>query len=239
MAGLGAPGTAPAGSGDAALAARCGSGASQASQVTPGTRASDADRERAIGTLRDCFTEGRLTQDTFLGRVDAALRARDQRELAGLVADLPRRRRLAEAATQAARDFRLAVQRVEDRIVARYAGRTGPAGSGRPAAARATAARAAAAHWLTSAATPLMLPVGERTRFTIGRDNGCDLTLRDSTVSRWHAGLHRAANGWLLSDLGSTNGTRLNGWRVTGPVPVRAGDYVTFGALTFVLAERG
>ncbi len=44
--------------------------------------------------------------------------------------------------------------------------------------------------------------------------------------------------GWLLTDTGSTNGTRLNGWRVTEPVPLRAGDRVMFGALTMVVTER-
>jgi pSer/pThr/pTyr-binding forkhead associated (FHA) protein len=65
------------------------------------------------------------------------------------------------------------------------------------------------------------------------------MTLTEETVSRWHASLERAtAGGWLLADLGSTNGTRLNGWRVTSPIPVRPGDMVSFGAATFVLSER-
>jgi pSer/pThr/pTyr-binding forkhead associated (FHA) protein len=58
------------------------------------------------------------------------------------------------------------------------------------------------------------------------------------TVSRSHAGLRREAGGWLLTDAGSTNGTRLNGWRVTEPVPLRAGDEVMFGALTMVVTEH-
>ena len=61
-------------------------------------------------------------------------------------------------------------------------------------------------------------------RYTIGRDSRCDLLIEDTTVSRWHARLERAAGRWLLTDLGSTNGTRLNGWRVGQPVPVQAGD---------------
>jgi pSer/pThr/pTyr-binding forkhead associated (FHA) protein len=81
----------------------------------------------------------------------------------------------------------------------------------------------------------LVFPAGGQGRFTIGRHLGCDMIVADLTVSRWHAGLHRAADGWLLADLGSTNGTRLNGWRVMGPVPVRPGDRVSFGAATFVL----
>jgi Domain of unknown function (DUF1707)/FHA domain len=84
----------------------------------------------------------------------------------------------------------------------------------------------------------LTLPGGPQIRFTIGREVSCDMTLADLTVSRRHASLQRGADGWLLADLGSTNGTRLNGWRVNSPIPVQAGDLVSFGAVTFVLTER-
>ena len=83
-----------------------------------------------------------------------------------------------------------------------------------------------------------MLPSGTKDSFTIGRDSACDLVLPDMTVSRSHAGLRREAGGWVLSDAGSMNGTRLNGWRVTEPVPVRAGDEVMFGALTLVVTDH-
>jgi Domain of unknown function (DUF1707)/FHA domain len=84
----------------------------------------------------------------------------------------------------------------------------------------------------------LRLPAGPQDRFTIGRELACDMTLGDQTVSRWHASLQWDGYSWLLADLGSTNGTRLNGWRVTPPRPVGAGDLVSFGAVTFVLADR-
>jgi hypothetical protein len=102
----------------------------------------------------------------------------------------------------------------------------------------ARAATAAVRRSLRRAPPALLLPPGTQRRFTIGREAACDMTLADMTVSRWHAGLDRDGDGWLLADLGSTNGTRLNGWRVGGPVPVRPGDLVTFGSVTFVLAER-
>jgi hypothetical protein len=92
--------------------------------------------------------------------------------------------------------------------------------------------------WLRGWPPLLTLPGGPQIRFTIGREAACDMTLADVTVSRWHASLQRDAGGWLLADLGSTNGTRLNGWRVNGPIPVRAGDLVSFGTATFVLTER-
>jgi hypothetical protein len=92
--------------------------------------------------------------------------------------------------------------------------------------------------WLRGWPPVLTFPVGAQLRFTIGREPGCDMTLADETVSRWHASLERSASGWLLADLGSTNGTRLNGWRVTSAMPVRPGDMVSFGSATYVLSER-
>jgi hypothetical protein len=99
-------------------------------------------------------------------------------------------------------------------------------------------ARIVADRWLRGWPPVLTLPGGPQIRFTIGREDACDMTLADLTVSRWHASLQRDSGGWLLADLGSTNGTRLNGWRVNAPIHVRAGDLVSFGAVTFVLTER-
>jgi pSer/pThr/pTyr-binding forkhead associated (FHA) protein len=57
-------------------------------------------------------------------------------------------------------------------------------------------------------------------------------------VSRLHAELVRGNNGWLLNDLGSHNGTRLNGWLVRETVAVRAGDRVDFGSMTFIIQDE-
>lgn len=69
------------------------------SSPPPPSRASDGDRDRAINELRDRAVEGRLSHETFLGRVDMALRARSQGELENLVADLPPRGRLRRMVT--------------------------------------------------------------------------------------------------------------------------------------------
>jgi hypothetical protein len=66
--------------------------------------------------------------------------------------------------------------------------------------------------------------------YVIGRDNGCDLRLADDTVSRRHAVLIGANGQWTLSDLGSTNGSRVNGWKLQVPSPVRPGDVVDLGS---------
>lgn len=68
----------------------------------------------------------------------------------------------------------------------------------------------------------------------IGRAPDCELVLRDSRVSRRHARL-TARNGVLvLTDLGSTNGTRVNGHRVT-EVVLGAGDRITIGESTLLV----
>ena len=82
---------------------------------------------------------------------------------------------------------------------------------------------------------PLAFPPGSGVRFTIGRTRDCDLCLTDLSVSRTHALLMRREDGWVLSDLGSHNGTRLNGWLVREPVPVRVGDRVEFGSMAFII----
>ena len=84
---------------------------------------------------------------------------------------------------------------------------------------------------------PLAFPPGSGVRFTIGRTRDCDLCLTDLSVSRMHALLVRREDGWVLSDLGSHNGTRLNGWLVREPVRVRAGDRVEFGSMAFIIQD--
>jgi FHA domain/DUF1707 SHOCT-like domain len=176
----------------------------------PAVRVCDADRDRVIAELRDRYADGSLAQESFVLRVDAALRARWRDDLAQVLIDLPAPR---PSRAQAALE-RLA-----------KAGR---------------AVRRGLAGQLPTPRPPLrfMLPSGTKMSFTIGRDAACDLVLSDMTVSRSHAGLRRVGDGWLLTDAGSTNGTRLNGWRVTEPVPLRAGDEVMFGALTMVVTDH-
>jgi pSer/pThr/pTyr-binding forkhead associated (FHA) protein len=59
--------------------------------------------------------------------------------------------------------------------------------------------------------------------------------MADVSVSRFHAELRSVDDGWLLRDLGSMNGTYLNGMRITTPTRVRAGDQVRFGAVAYHL----
>jgi hypothetical protein len=70
---------------------------------------------------------------------------------------------------------------------------------------------------------------------TIGREMGCDIPLtNDQTISRNHAEIVNTANGSVsVTDKGSSNGTFLNGTRVTGTVEVTSGDTLVFGAQRF------
>ena len=171
-------------------------------------RASDAERDAVVARLTEGFAAGRLSHDTFMYRMSAVLRTRHRADLPALHADLP------AAPEQPGRAAALL-----GRLRAAW-----PRAPRRPRASR-PAARPA----------PLAFPRGDRDSFSIGRSGGCDLTIADMTVSRVHATLERSADGWLLTDLGSTNGTRVNGWRVRGRVPVKAGDVVSFGDARYSL----
>ena len=71
-------------------------------------------------------------------------------------------------------------------------------------------------------------------RVVIGRSRDCDVTLDDPNVSRRHAELRREGGTWVVSDLGSTNGVKVNGRRVNDH-PLTPGDDITLGLehLTF------
>jgi pSer/pThr/pTyr-binding forkhead associated (FHA) protein len=69
------------------------------------------------------------------------------------------------------------------------------------------------------------------TTTTIGRQVGCGVVLDDPTVSRQHAAIDRYHGGMTLRDLGSSNGTYLNGSRILRPVELRVGDFVSFGSV--------
>jgi len=196
-------------------------------------RASDAERDHAVGELRNEFVEGRLSHETFMYRMQTALDARHRGQLAGLFTDLPPRRPGARKLMTRIR----AMLRTQQAAGPSYEqppppipppphAWPGPSAPppGNPAPPLATPA-------------PLVFPPGSGVRFTIGRTRDCDLCLTDLSVSRMHALLIRREDGWVLSDLGSHNGTRLNGWLVREAVRVRAGDRVEFGSMAFIIQD--
>jgi hypothetical protein len=171
-------------------------------------RLSDAERDKALSVLRDGVAMGRLSHDTFVRRMELALVARRSDELAALVADLPRESRFS----------RLVFGGVE-------------AVSGFTVRLRRA--------WQAEKLPKLLLPhpaSGHPLR--IGRDPGNGLRLSHETVSRVHAELRHQGGLWVLRDLGSTNGTTVNGRRVVGAAVVRDGDQIGFGQITYRLAAH-
>jgi pSer/pThr/pTyr-binding forkhead associated (FHA) protein len=61
---------------------------------------------------------------------------------------------------------------------------------------------------------------------TIGRSEDSDIVLADREVSRRHAQIRNEAGSYVLVDLGSTNGTMVNGVRVERSIPLRSGDLI-------------
>jgi Protein of unknown function (DUF3662)/FHA domain len=90
--------------------------------------------------------------------------------------------------------------------------------------------------------TALLLVDGKRlvvgpTGVTIGRSRQCDVVLDDPNISRTHAEIRPRGGSWVLSDLGSTNGSSLNRRRIEGSEVLKAGDEIEVGTslITFEL----
>ena len=80
-------------------------------------------------------------------------------------------------------------------------------------------------------------PLGGREHLVVGRSRESDLMLPDVSLSRRHAELRRTPAGWVLRDLGSMNGTRLNGVRVREERLLRDGDVVGLASFSLVFLE--
>ncbi|MFG3154740.1 FHA domain-containing protein [Streptomyces sp. NPDC048219] len=169
-------------------------------------RLSDAERDKALNALRDGVALGRLSHDTFVRRMELALAAHHSHELAALTADLP----------------------TESKVSRLVFGAVGAVSGFGVRLRRA---------WQAERLPKLQLPhPGTGHPLRIGRDPANGLRLTHETVSRVHAELVRQGGVWVLRDLGSTNGTTVNGRRVIGAAVVREGDQIGFGQMAFRLA---
>lgn len=160
-------------------------------------------RDRIAGTLNAAFAEGLLSEQTHSHRLGLlfGLQLVDPDALVGDLALRTQRRTLRTPAGVAT-----AVRRYAETILRR---------SG-------------------SAVAPLVLALdwtGERDALVIGRDERCDIALREDTVSRRHARLLFRDGSWIIQDLDSTNGTAVNG-RHVGRSQLRPGDQVRLGLQT-------
>ena len=66
---------------------------------------------------------------------------------------------------------------------------------------------------------------------TLGRAERADVAVADPAVSSEHARIDRVGRAWVITDLGSTNGTRLNDERVAGRAPLATGDVLSLGTI--------
>ncbi len=156
-------------------------------------------RQQLDETLRAAYSEGLLSESTFVTRLDRVLGGVtvDPR---GLVGDLT---------LGAARGPRASAQRIRARLA------IWP---------RRRSVSLLALDWSGGADAPLL----------VGRSPDADIVLEDASVSRRHAELVWRSGTWIVHDVGSRNGTRLNG-RSIARAALRPGDYITFAAQAFQL----
>ena len=77
----------------------------------------------------------------------------------------------------------------------------------------------------------------EGDQLMIGRDSTNEIVINDAEVSRRHARLTFQGGKYVLEDLGSTNGTFVNGQRLAGPRVLKAGEVVSFGEQIVLVFE--
>ena len=63
----------------------------------------------------------------------------------------------------------------------------------------------------------------------LGRSRDCDVVISDENASRRHAEVRPSGHAWVVRDLGSTNGVKVNGRRIDGAQPLNDGDTITIG----------
>src|ERR1700685_4581327 len=90
-------------------------------------------------------------------------------------------------------------------------------------------------HTPDGATRPLVL---DRERYTLGRSSANELCYpEDAGLSRQHLALEREGDNWVVRDLGSKNGTFVNGVRITSPYPLGKNDRVTAGHIALDFAK--
>ena len=72
----------------------------------------------------------------------------------------------------------------------------------------------------------------------IGRSQKNEIVLNDPYISNEHVRIWQSGGVYLLEDLGSKNGSFLNGERITGPFTLRNGDKISFGQVEFLFVSE-
>ncbi|MAQ19747.1 MAG: hypothetical protein CMN30_33710 [Sandaracinus sp.] len=84
--------------------------------------------------------------------------------------------------------------------------------------------------------------VVDKDPFVIGRSSRSDLEIETESASKRHARIERTAEGWQVTDLESTNGTKLNGKAFRGSKALTSGDVIVVGHVELewrILDEEG
>lgn len=155
-----------------------------------------ARRRQLDETLRAAYSEGLLSESTFMTRLDQVLGE----------ATVDPRRLVGDLTLGATRGPGAAARRLLSRVVM----------------------------WPTARSTALLALdwSGATERMLVGRAPESDIVLDDCAVSRRHAELVWRSGTWVIHDIGSKNGTVLNG-RTIERAQLRPGDYVSFAKRTF------
>jgi len=74
---------------------------------------------------------------------------------------------------------------------------------------------------------------------SLGRETDNDVQMLIGGVSRYHAKIEFSNGAWLLRDLGSTNGTKINGEKLSSPKPIKIGDIIIMGDQTMRIVSDG
>jgi len=72
----------------------------------------------------------------------------------------------------------------------------------------------------------------------LGRSARAEVVIADSSVSAEHARVFRVGRAWVVTDLGSTNGTQVNETPVNGEMPLAANDVLTLGSVRLQVVTR-
>lgn len=78
-----------------------------------------------------------------------------------------------------------------------------------------------------------------RKRLVIGRASECDMTLGHGTLSRQHLAILEEEGQWYVEDLGSSNGTRINGAKIESRSPLGDGDRIAAGRVRILIRGVG
>lgn len=78
----------------------------------------------------------------------------------------------------------------------------------------------------------------DKNELIVGREQTADIIISDPEISRRHARFFFQNGGYIIEDLGSTNGTFVNGQKISGPYLLRSGEVVNFGEHVSVLFEQ-